>query len=87
MSGVVSGAGKQAKGSLVNILAYWVLALPAAVLLAFGLQRGVEGLYTGMLLGPVTQCLCYLLLIARLRWREEAEAARQRVAQACSAAG
>lgn len=82
MSGVVSGAGKQAKGLLINAVAYWVLALPAALLLAFTFGRGVEGLYSGMVLGPLAQCCCYLWLVGRLRWREEAAAARRRLQDA-----
>ncbi len=85
MSGVVSGAGKQARGSLINAVAYWVLALPAALLLAFVCGLGVEGLYSGMVLGPFTQCCCYLWLIRRLRWQEEAEAARRRLQEAGAA--
>lgn len=78
LSGVVSGAGKQTRAVVVNALAYWALALPAALLLAFPLGGGVEGLYGGMVAGPATQCALYAWLLCRLRWREEAAAARQR---------
>mgnify|MGYP001119574147 CR=1 FL=1 len=81
MSGVVSGAGKQAWGFLINAASFWLLALPTALLLGFQFKLGVEGLYWGMTLGPATQCICYLLLIGRLQWQREAEAALIRVQQ------
>lgn len=82
LSGVVSGAGKQVHGFLINAVAYWVLAIPAAMSLSFLLKQGVEGLYSGMALGPACQCSCYLLLVWRLRWKEEAETAWRRVQEA-----
>jgi MATE family multidrug resistance protein len=82
MSGVVSGAGKQAWGFLINAASFGALALPAAFLLGFYFKLGVEGLYWGMTLGPITQCACYAALIWRLRWWQEAEAALRRVQEA-----
>ena len=85
LSGVVSGAGKQARGFLVNALSYWVVALPVALLAGFLLNLGVEGMYGGMVGGPLTQCICYGVLIWRLRWEDEAAAAQRRVREACAA--
>ncbi|GAB4814513.1 hypothetical protein N2152v2_001559 [Parachlorella kessleri] len=82
MSGVVSGAGKQAWGFLINAASFWGLALPTALMLGFHFKLGVEGLYWGMTLGPGAQCVCYLLLLGRLQWQQEAEAALVRLRQA-----
>lgn len=54
-SSSLQGAGKQRLGVLVNIVAFYVCAIPTALLLAFRLGWGVEGMYTGMLLGPAIQ--------------------------------
>lgn len=83
MSGVVSGAGKQAWGFLFNAVAYWLIALPLALLLGFWAGLGVEGIYTGMVGGPLTQCACYAVLLWGLRWEDEAAAAARRVQEAC----
>eukprot|EP00887_Chlorella_sp_A99_P006737 scaffold3.g6737.t1 len=55
LSGIVAGAGKQRHGSAINAVAYWVLAVPLAMVLAFKFGLGVEGMYSGMVVGPFTQ--------------------------------
>ncbi|EFJ50951.1 hypothetical protein VOLCADRAFT_103747 [Volvox carteri f. nagariensis] len=72
MTGVIQGAGKQRLGVLVNVFAFYVAAIPTALVLAFVLQWGVEGMYSGMLLGPAIQAAAYFAIILRLDWREEA---------------
>ncbi|GFR43909.1 hypothetical protein Agub_g5043 [Astrephomene gubernaculifera] len=72
MTGVIQGAGKQKLGVLVNVVAFYVAAIPAALVLAFVLGWGVEGMYGGMLLGPAIQAGAYAWIISRLDWRQEA---------------
>lgn len=85
LSGIVAGAGKQRHGSAINAVAYWVLAVPLAMVLAFKFGLGVEGMYSGMVVGPFTQACCYLLLIwCRIDWHGEAHGARQRALAAAS---
>lgn len=82
MSGVAAGAGKQAKGFVINIASHWVLAIPAALLLGFRAHLGVEGLYLGVTLGPMAQAVFFSVLVWRLDWKEEAEQAHAYVLQA-----
>ena len=49
------GTGKQLKGALINLSAYYFGALPFAILLAFPGSKGVEGLYAGLCIGPAIQ--------------------------------
>eukprot|EP00198_Chlamydomonas_reinhardtii_P007691 XP_001697028.1 predicted protein [Chlamydomonas reinhardtii] len=79
------GAGKQRLGVLVNIVAFYVCAIPTALLLAFRLGWGVEGMYTGMLLGPAIQAVSYVYIIARLDWTAEARAVAARAAASSTA--
>ncbi|KAG2439264.1 hypothetical protein HXX76_004625 [Chlamydomonas incerta] len=80
MTGVIQGAGKQRLGVLVNVVAFYVVAIPTALLLAFRLGWGVEGMYMGMLLGPAIQAVSYVYIIARLDWKAEARAVARRAA-------
>ncbi|KXZ52717.1 hypothetical protein GPECTOR_8g111 [Gonium pectorale] len=84
MTGVIQGAGKQKLGVLVNVVAFYGVAIPAALVLAFWLRWGVEGMYTGMLLGPAIQATSYATIIMRLDWREEARRVAARAAAAAS---
>ena len=84
LSGIIAGVGKQRRGSAFNLVAYWLCAVPAAIVLGFPLKLGVQGFYGGMVLGPFIQTICYLWLILGLRWGQEAQLARQRVAAAAA---
>ncbi len=87
MSGMAAGAGKQTKGFAINTFAHWGLALPAAMLFCFHLHMGVEGLYTGLILGPVAQWCCYMVLILRLNWAREAVTAHAAMLQVADYTG
>lgn len=76
-----AGAGKQKLGMLVNFVAFYVLAVPAALMLGFWGRRGVEGMYTGMVLGPATQLVMYLIVLLRLDWEQEAVVASAKALQ------
>lgn len=90
LSGIAIAAGKQTRGFAINVAAHWGLALPAALLLGFVAKLGVEGLYLGVVFGPVVQTLCYSVLVWRMDWQREAQIAHQRMlaaAQSTSGAG
>jgi multidrug resistance protein, MATE family len=71
MAGVLTGAGKQAAGAVINAASYWVVALPIAMMLAFVAQQGVVGMYTGMILGPMMQSVFSGRLIFNIDWSRE----------------
>ncbi|EIN06499.1 MATE efflux family protein [Punctularia strigosozonata HHB-11173 SS5] len=48
--GVLRGQGRQHLGALFNIVAYYVLALPLGITLAFKGGRGLEGLWVGQVI-------------------------------------
>lgn len=74
-AGVVTGAGKQLHGAAVNFIAYYVVAVPVAVCLAFLSPMWVYGLYLGLSLGPLVQSLLYGRLILTINWAREAQRA------------
>ena len=61
----MQGSGRQQKGALINLVAFYVFAMPLALFLGFYLGWGVIGLFAGMGLGPVMQTLLYGWLVLR----------------------
>ena len=59
------GSGRQQKGALINLVAFYAFAMPLALFLGFYLGWGVIGLFAGMGLGPVMQTLLYGWLVLR----------------------
>lgn len=49
--GILRGIGKQAIGGPVNLVAYYVISLPAALAFAFALGWKLFGLYVGLAIG------------------------------------
>lgn len=70
------GSGKQQRGALVNLVAFYVFALPLSLALGFGARMGVVGLFLGMGAGPVVQSVLYAAVVGRMDWRKEAAKAR-----------
>ena len=56
--GVLRGQGRQHLGAFFNMLAYYVLALPLGITLAFRADYGLQGLW----IGACAICLCKHLL-------------------------
>lgn len=74
-AGVVTGAGKQLSGALINFLAYYIFAVPVALCLGFLTSLWVYGLYLGLSIGPLLQSILYMRLIWFIDWRREAATA------------
>ncbi|PRW60882.1 MATE efflux family [Chlorella sorokiniana] len=90
LSGIAIGAGKQTRGFTINAVAHWGFGLPTALLLGFYFKLGVEGLYAGVVLGPLVQWICYTWLVSRMDWEAEAVKAHRHmleVAESMSGAG
>ena len=49
------GCGEQRWGALVNLVAFYIFAIPLSLALAFHVGWGPEGLYIGMAAGPAIQ--------------------------------
>lgn len=64
----VQGSGKQQRGALINVVAFYIFALPLAGFLGFYCEWGVLGLFAGMGVGPFVQTVLYGTLVAFLDW-------------------
>ncbi|KAG0612798.1 hypothetical protein M758_6G052700 [Ceratodon purpureus] len=79
LSGVARGCGWQAFGAAANLGAYYIVGLPAAVVLGFVYDLKGRGLWIGMVLGIVTQASSLVLITCLTNWHQQAEQALDRV--------
>lgn len=75
----LQGLGRQAAGFKVNLVAFYVVAVPVACVCGFVLHWGVEGLYCGLILGASTQAIGFCLYLRKVDWVDEARKAVLRV--------
>ncbi|KAK7291390.1 hypothetical protein RIF29_06491 [Crotalaria pallida] len=77
--GIARGCGWQKLGAFVNLGSYYLLGVPAAVVLAFVLHMKGEGLYLGIVLALTVQVVVFLLVTIGANWETEAKKAAIRV--------
>ena len=80
-TGVLRGAGKQNLGAKANLVGYWLVCIPTALVLAIAFDWQVRGLITGLLCGVTTTLLIYSIAIWKLNWYHEAELSQIRLSQ------
>ena len=79
MSGVIQGLGRQTFGLLVNIVAFYLIAIPIACLFGFGFHFELIGLYTGLICGAAAQAVAFVIFSCRVDWEQEARTAQTRL--------
>ncbi|POO03189.1 Multi antimicrobial extrusion protein [Trema orientale] len=79
LSGVAVGAGWQSLVAYVNIGCYYIVGLPAGILLGFKFGFGVMGIWSGMIGGIVLQTIILVGITMATNWNKEAEEAESRV--------
>lgn len=79
LSGVAVGAGWQALVAYINIGCYYIVGLPAGILLGFTFGFGVEGIWSGMIGGICLQTIILIVVTSITNWNREAEEAESRV--------
>ena len=67
--GVLRGAGDTRTPLIVNLIGYWLLALPIALWLGLGLGLGPQGLWWGLVAGLVVVALILLVRVRVRLWR------------------
>mmetsp|Transcript_15265 Transcript_15265/g.28738 ORF Transcript_15265/g.28738 Transcript_15265/m.28738 type:complete len:528 (+) Transcript_15265:183-1766(+) len=81
--GTMRGLGRQQLVLLLNILGFWVLAMPIGAILTFVLDVGVAGLWWGFTIGIYSAALIGILFLwFRVDWKDEASKARKRITTA-----
>lgn len=79
LSGVARGCGRQHLGAYVNLGAYYLVGLPAAVVLGFVFHLRGKGLWLGLNMGSLVQSTLLSVVTYSTDWRKQASMARQRV--------
>ncbi|KAK3133960.1 hypothetical protein QOZ80_6AG0543290 [Eleusine coracana subsp. coracana] len=79
LSGVITGCGKQRIGARVNLSAFYLVGIPAGVLLAFFFHLNGMGLWLGILCGSISKLGLLLWITLRTNWESEAIKAQERV--------
>ncbi|CAB9497155.1 Protein DETOXIFICATION [Seminavis robusta] len=79
VQGIFRGSGRQALGAQLNFVAYYLLGLPFAFLLAFWLHQGVAGLWEGMTVGLLLVAVVGTILVKRSDWVLLAKQATERI--------
>ena len=81
--GILRGLGRQNLVFWLNVVGFWLLAVPAGALLTFVADIGVQGLWWGMVIGIYSSALIgWLLLKYRVDWHKEACNAQNRISLA-----
>eukprot|EP00735_Rhodelphis_limneticus_P001088 TRINITY_DN11646_c0_g1::TRINITY_DN11646_c0_g1_i1::g.17550::m.17550 TRINITY_DN11646_c0_g1::TRINITY_DN11646_c0_g1_i1::g.17550 ORF type:complete len:583 (-),score=49.43,sp/A1L1P9/S47A1_DANRE/31.20/5e-56,MatE/PF01554.13/2.8e-31,MatE/PF01554.13/7.1e-28,MatE/PF01554.13/9.1e+02,Polysacc_synt_C/PF14667.1/8.4e+03,Polysacc_synt_C/PF14667.1/56,Polysacc_synt_C/PF14667.1/8.4e-06,Polysacc_synt_C/PF14667.1/1e+03,Polysacc_synt_C/PF14667.1/0.054,DUF4131/PF13567.1/2.3e+03,DUF4131/PF13567.1/4.7e+02,DUF4131/PF13567 len=80
-SGIFRGMGKQHLVAVVNLVGFWIVAIPSAAVLTFTSigSRRVESIWIGIGVGLLCTALLYLLSLTRVNWHREAQDAHDRV--------
>ncbi|KAL4572273.1 hypothetical protein LXL04_019044 [Taraxacum kok-saghyz] len=73
--GVVRGIARPATAANVNLGAFYMIGMPVAVGLGFGLKVGFVGLWMGLLSAQVCCAGLMLYVVGRIDWAEEAKKA------------
>ncbi|KAG0149219.1 hypothetical protein CROQUDRAFT_669301 [Cronartium quercuum f. sp. fusiforme G11] len=82
-SGILRGVGLQNVGVTVNIVAYYLIALPLSITLAFRTSMGLSGLWLGQCVALFLVGLSEFVMIQWIRWDDEVERAVDRVESEC----
>ncbi|XP_022728016.1 protein DETOXIFICATION 8-like [Durio zibethinus] len=79
LSGVSRGTGWQHIGAYVNLGAYYLVGVPVAAVLCFGLNLRGKGLWMGILAGSTVQASLLALVTGITNWQKQARNARERI--------
>lgn len=76
---VVRGCGLQKLGSYINIVGYYVIAIPVGLILTFQYGYGLFGLWVGLTAGLMCVSSVQVIVLFRMDWNLQASNALKRV--------
>ncbi|OQR85021.1 Multidrug/Oligosaccharidyl-lipid/Polysaccharide (MOP) Flippase Superfamily [Achlya hypogyna] len=71
--GVFHGMGLQAKATIINGIAFYIVGIPLAAVFGFVCDWTLKGLWVGIALGSLTCCVLYAIWLYRLDWAKLAD--------------
>lgn len=81
MGSVFRGLGRMQLASIVYIVSYYFVMLPMALLLAFPVQLGIDGVWYAMGIGTFVATVCFMVLLARTSFEQMSLDASKRISQ------
>ena len=82
--GIFRGLGRQKLALWLNVLGFWVLAVPIGSILTFVVGIGVFGLWWGMVIGIYLSSVLGLWHLRRVDWDHEARKTVRRLSTVTS---
>ncbi|CAD6217976.1 unnamed protein product [Miscanthus lutarioriparius] len=80
LSGVARGCGWQHLAAVTNLVAFYFVGMPLAILFAFKLDLRTRGLWAGLICGLTCQACTLLVITVRTKWSNLAEAMQEKKA-------
>lgn len=77
--GVIRGIGRQSFAAYINIISYYVIALPVGYYLSFVRDWDLAGLWIGLTLALFSVATCYLIYLSFVNWYDEVRKAQARI--------
>ncbi|VAH43122.1 unnamed protein product [Triticum turgidum subsp. durum] len=77
LSGVARGRGWQHLAAITNLVAFYFIGMPLAILFAFKLNFYTKGLWSGLICGLTCQTITLVVITARTKWSKIADAMQQ----------
>uniref|UniRef100_F6VZF7 Multidrug and toxin extrusion protein n=1 Tax=Ornithorhynchus anatinus TaxID=9258 RepID=F6VZF7_ORNAN len=71
--GILRGTGQQKIGAILNAIGYYGIGFPIGISLMFAANRGIIGLWTGLIVCVFFQTLFFLIFIWKINWKKAAE--------------
>ncbi|KAH0697354.1 hypothetical protein KY290_015226 [Solanum tuberosum] len=79
ISGIARGSGWQHIGAYINLGAFYLIAIPLAVVLGFTLHMKAKGLWIGIVVGSTIQSIILSIVTCFTDWEKQAKKARERI--------
>ena len=70
MLGIIRGLGLQVWGGVYTLICYWIIGLPLALWFAFGMEKGVFGLWLGFSIACIVLDTGFLFIIECPDWNK-----------------
>ncbi|GAQ78919.1 MATE efflux family protein [Klebsormidium nitens] len=81
LGGVMRGVARPGVTATINMIAYYGVGLPSALLFAFYFRAGLKGMWMGQGAAQAFQTLLVLIFVLRTDWVKETKRARDTVAE------
>ncbi|GLC40447.1 hypothetical protein PLESTB_001346900 [Pleodorina starrii] len=85
LGGVLRGSGRQTWGAALNLVGYWAVGCPLALLLGFKLGLDVVGFWCGLAAATSLQAVILAVVVSRFDWDLEVRRAAKLVSQHAAA--